>query len=282
MASEPIKRELIPGQLVGSRSCLPADLSLSLRVFTVLVPPWMERPCQVTKAGTRNQPLPQIVKSWKLPGLGRPSTLPEHYDTRIDEDSIFVLPSNPNTGESGLYYVVPKGCTRCVSELRQRCDRALPCCGRCNAPSQCDVGKSWQPLPGEKISKGSRDPVQTQKPSKAKPGTTKPTAETFRLSVPGINKSGRPSRQAAPKPGALNLATLLNGATASDEVPLPSKPGQNPKVLPQDAPIPKKGPPSEFVVTSPTHKKPLLGRKPAKTAHGVNKRKPGRPRREGE
>ncbi|KAK7686282.1 hypothetical protein QCA50_010506 [Cerrena zonata] len=168
------------------------------------------------------EPLPQFVKAWGLSGLSRPSRLPENYDQRIDRSGIFELDSHPDTGHPGPYYVVAKGCTRCVARLRQRCDRGLPACERCTkADMSCNIdSQAWEFLPLEKIARQGYVRVQqVEKPDLQ-------MSHTSTAVVSSNSKPGRPARHAAPKPGTLNIRDLFRMTNPEDESfevqPLPS------------------------------------------------------------
>ncbi|KAF7793518.1 hypothetical protein EIP86_004632 [Pleurotus ostreatoroseus] len=77
------------------------------------------------------RPLPVYTASWGN-GLSRPVELPEHFDSRIDIEHVFVFSVNPETGENLPFYVTSRPCTSC-SKIKQMCSRTRPTCVRCQA-----------------------------------------------------------------------------------------------------------------------------------------------------
>lgn len=101
------------------------------------------------------EPLPEYTRSWGA-HLRRPTTLPEHYDTRIDPNHIFVFAVHPITGIKRDFFVTPKPCEYCA-KIRQVCSRSRPSCQRCTTSGDpdrvCHVEDGWVKLPGPKCEK---------------------------------------------------------------------------------------------------------------------------------
>ncbi|GJE93213.1 Zn(II)2Cys6 transcription factor [Phanerochaete sordida] len=165
------------------------------------------------------EPLPEYTRSWG-PHLCRPPQLPEHYDTRIDPNHIFLFAVHPITGIKRDFYVTPKPCEYCA-KIRQVCSRSRPSCQRCAVSGDpdrvCHVEAGWVKLPGPKCEKPK---LQKRAGKDGKPAKA-------RASTSDNQPAAKRARTIAPHPFDESLSPLSSTPTPSNHyepMPLPKKP----------------------------------------------------------
>lgn len=169
-----------------------------------------------------DEPLPEYTHSWG-PHLRRPSQLPEHYDTRIDPNHIFLFAVHPITGIRRDFYVTPKPCEYCA-KIRQVCSRSRPSCQRCAVSGDpdrvCHVEDGWVKLPGPKCEKPK---LQKRTPTAGKEGKQAKARSSASDSMPASKRA----RTIAPHPFDESLSPLSSTPTPSNHyepMSLPKKP----------------------------------------------------------
>jgi len=90
--------------------------------------------------------IPLFVSRWAS-DITRPTEFPHSYDSRINQEYIFYITSQKK-------YVVTMPCVTCLLQ-RQRCNRAIPSCGRCAAAGRsCRREEGYTELPKAKVPRG--------------------------------------------------------------------------------------------------------------------------------
>lgn len=171
-----------------------------------------------------SKPLPDYTRSWG-DQLRRPTKLPDHYDTRIDPNHIFLFAVHPVTGIERDFYVTPKPCEYCA-RIRQVCSRSRPSCQRCTISGDpdrvCHVEDGWVKLPGPKCEK----PKLQKRPMVRLGGKTVGTRGS---SPSGTVPAPKRTRTIAPHPIDESLSSLSSTPTLSNSnhyepMSIPKKP----------------------------------------------------------
>lgn len=174
-----------------------------------------------------SEPLPEYTRSWGA-HLRRPAALPEHYDTRIDPNHIFLFAVHPITGIKRDFFVTPKPCEYCA-KIRQVCSRSRPSCQRCRLSGDpdrvCHVEDGWVKLPGPKCEKPK---LQKRPPPMVLQGGDGKSAKV-RSSTSDNMPGPKRARTIAPHPFEDSLSSLSSTPTPSasnhyEPMSIPKKP----------------------------------------------------------